>query len=122
MLEPDVREEDDARAQDVRRVEPPAEPRLDDGDVDPRLGECRESRRRDDLELRRLQTLRGRPNALHRRLEVGLGTVDAGSARSSSRRAARSSSPTESPSERSSCSIVTVAVDLPFVPTTWMAG
>ena len=30
--------------------------------------------------------------------------------------------PTESPSERSSCSIVIVAVDFPFVPTTWTAG
>jgi hypothetical protein len=30
--------------------------------------------------------------------------------------------PTESPSESKSCSIVTVAVDLPFVPTTWIAG
>ena len=30
--------------------------------------------------------------------------------------------PTESPSPSSSCSIVTVAVDFPFVPTTWTAG
>ena len=30
--------------------------------------------------------------------------------------------PTESPSESRSCSIVTVAVDFPFVPTTWIAG
>ena len=30
--------------------------------------------------------------------------------------------PVERPSASSSCSIVRVAVDLPFVPTTWMAG
>jgi hypothetical protein len=30
--------------------------------------------------------------------------------------------PTERPSARSSASIVSVAVDLPFVPTTWIAG
>jgi hypothetical protein len=30
--------------------------------------------------------------------------------------------PTRSPSESNSCSIVIVAVDFPFVPTTWIAG
>jgi hypothetical protein len=30
--------------------------------------------------------------------------------------------PTETPSESRSCSIVIVAVDFPFVPTTWIAG
>ena len=44
-----------------------------------------------------------------------------GCARSSRRRAATASSRPEA-SESRSCSIVTVAVDLPFVPTTWIAG
>ena len=35
VLEPHAREQDDARAQDVRRVEPPAEPRFDDGVLSP---------------------------------------------------------------------------------------
>ena len=34
VLEPDVREEHDARSKDVRRVVAAAEPGLDDGDVD----------------------------------------------------------------------------------------
>ena len=39
VLEPDVREQDDARAQHVRGVVPPAEARFDDRDVDLRVGE-----------------------------------------------------------------------------------
>ena len=39
VVERDVREHDDARAQDVRRVVAAAEPGLDDGDVDRRVGE-----------------------------------------------------------------------------------
>ena len=46
VLEPDVREEDDARAEDVRRVEAAAEPCLDDRDVDLGVGEGRRARRR----------------------------------------------------------------------------
>src|SRR5438034_657914 len=53
VLEGDVREQDDARPKDVRRVEAPTETGLDDGVVDVRIRECEERRPRDDLELRR---------------------------------------------------------------------
>ena len=58
VLEPDVREQDDARAKHVRRVVPPAEPGLDDGDVDAGVGEGGERGSGDDLELRRLRAPR----------------------------------------------------------------
>ena len=44
VLEPDVREQDDVRAQDVRRVEAAAEACLDDGGVDLARRELREAR------------------------------------------------------------------------------
>ena len=91
----------------VRRVVAPAEPRLDDGDVDPGCGELGERRRGDDLELRRAELPRRRrgrarppPRSPPRRRPPGC-------ARPSRRRAARSSSRPTRPSESSSCSIVT---------------
>ena len=121
VLEPDVREQDDVRAEDVRRVEPAAEPGLDDGDVDVAGRELGERGRADRLELGRLLRLGLGPDASDRRLEVGLLAVDR----------IRSAQPADvrrdcradrEPSASSSASIVRVAVDLPFVPTTWTAG
>ena len=63
VLETDVREQHDARAQHVRRVVAAAEPGLDDGDVDAGGGERRQRRRRDRLELRRAEPLGVRPDA-----------------------------------------------------------
>ena len=76
VLEPDVRQQDDVRAEDVRRVEPAAEARLDDRDVDLARRELGERRRADRLELRRLLRLRLRPDARDGGLEVGLLAVD----------------------------------------------
>ena len=59
VLEGDVREQDDRRVDDVRRVEPPAEPGLDDGHVDAALGELGERRGGQRLELGRSDVLRG---------------------------------------------------------------
>ena len=53
VLEPDVGQQHDAGAQHVRRVVAPAEPGLDDGDVDLGGGERSQRRGRDRLELRR---------------------------------------------------------------------
>ena len=55
VLEADVRQQDDARVDDVRRVEPAAESGLDDGGVDTALGEVRERGRGQRLELRRVR-------------------------------------------------------------------
>ena len=109
------------RAEDVRRVEPAAEPRLDDGDVDVALRELRERGRAERLELRRLLRLGLGPDAPDRRLEVDLLAVDV--IRSAHERTCGETvAPTDSPSASRSASIVRVAVDLPFVPTTWIAG
>ena len=51
----DVREHDDARVEHVRRVEPAAEPRLDDGDVDLRCRELGERGGGHHLELGRAE-------------------------------------------------------------------
>ena len=76
VLEGDVREQDDARPKDVRRVEAPTETGLDDGDVDVRIRECEERRPRDDLELRRPRALGRGADRLHNRLEVDLLAVE----------------------------------------------
>ncbi len=70
VLEPDVREHDHRRAEDVRRVQPPAEPRLDHGRVDPLLGEVRERGGGQRLELRRTDPLRRGPDARDRAFEA----------------------------------------------------
>ena len=76
VLEPDVRQQDDARADDVRGVVPAAEPCLDDGDVDACLGERVEGGGGDRLELRRTDALGCRANARQRRGEVRRQAVD----------------------------------------------
>ena len=120
VLEADVREQDDVAAEDVRRVEAAAEPGLDDGDVDVTHRELGERRGAERLELRRF-------------LRLGLGRTRATAA---SKSASSPSTVIRSDQERTcgdgradgeplasrSASIVRVAVDLPFVPTTWIAG
>ena len=122
VLEPDVRQQDDPGAEDVRRVVAAAEAGLDDGDVDLRVGERGQRGSGDRLELRRADLLRRRPDARAAPPRGRPGGRRAGSARPTSARAARSSSRRRALRASSSCSIVTVAVDFPFVPTTWTAG
>ena len=55
VLERDVRELDDLRADDVRRVQPSTETRLDHGHVHIRFRELEHGRGRQHLELRRAQ-------------------------------------------------------------------
>ena len=69
VLEADVRQQDDGRVEDVRRVEAAAEPGLDDGGVDFALGEVCERGGRERLELRRGDGLRGGAHARDRSLE-----------------------------------------------------
>ena len=70
VVEANVRQQDDVRAEDVRRVEPATETRLDDRDVDLARGELGEGGCADRLELRRPLRLRLRPDASDRGLEV----------------------------------------------------
>ena len=67
VLEPDVRQEDDRRVDDVRRVEPAAEAGFDRGHVDALRGELGQRRRRQRLELRRADALGGRAGRGRRR-------------------------------------------------------
>ena len=76
VLEPDVREQDDPRLEDVRRVEAAAEPGLDHRDVDLGIREGGERRGGHDLELGSTELLRSYSNARHRVLEVGFSTSD----------------------------------------------
>ena len=75
MLEPDVREQHDARSEDVRRVETTSKPCFDDRDVDSSVGEGDERGGGDDLELRRFESLCCGADACDHTLEVGLGAV-----------------------------------------------
>ncbi len=74
-----------------------------------------------DLELSRIELLRSQAHAGDGVVEVGFEAIDANplapalDMRRDRRAHAR-------PSDRSSCSMVIVAVDFPFVPTTWIAG
>ena len=54
VVERDVRDRGHAAVPGMRRVESPAKPDFDDGDVDPFIGEPSEDHRREELELRRL--------------------------------------------------------------------
>ena len=72
VLEPDVRQQDDARAKHVRRVVPAAETRLDHCDVDGGVREGCERGRGDRFELRRAELLRGGADAADCGLEVRL--------------------------------------------------
>ena len=74
MLERDVRQVNDRRVEDVRRVEPAAEPGLDRGDVDSLRGELGQRGSRQRLELRRSQPLGRRPHSADGTLEaLGVG-------------------------------------------------
>ncbi len=70
MLERDVRQVDDGRFEDVRRVQPAAEPGLDGGDVDALCGELGERGSRQRFELRRPQPLGRGPDSSDGALEA----------------------------------------------------
>ena len=74
MVARDVREDDDAGVEHVRRVVAAAEPGLDDGDVDPARRELGERSRREHLELRRSGGVRA--DARERGVEVCVCAVD----------------------------------------------
>ena len=117
VLQPDVRQQNDAGAQDVRRVVAPPEPGLDDRNVDLGVGERGERGSGDRLELCRPHSSaagRTRRSAAESRPRCPPSRMRSAHERTWGETVA----PTPSPSARSSCSIVTVAVDLPFVPTT----
>src|SRR5262245_18284343 len=75
VLEGDVGEQNDLGVDHVRSVEPPAEPRFDDGNVHSLLGELEQRRRGQDLELRRAELLRGTANPRDGPLEARLVTI-----------------------------------------------
>ena len=121
VLEPDVREQDDVRAEHVRRVVAAAEPGLDHRDVDPARRELGERRRADASNwVARCCSASGRTRASAASRSASSPSTVIRSAHE--RTCGETVAPTESPSASSSASIVRVAVDLPFVPTTWIAG
>ena len=75
VFQRDVREQDDLGVDDVRRVEPSAEPRLDDRRVHAPFRELEQRRRGLDLELRRSELLRGTADARDGPLEASLITI-----------------------------------------------
>ncbi len=91
VLEPHVREQDDARAQDVGGVVPAAEAGLDDGGVDSGLGECRERSGGEHFELGGGDLLGSGAHTAQRLLQVRLAPVDPDPLRRRSARAGRSS-------------------------------
>ena len=116
MLEPDVRQQDDARVEHVRRVEATAETGLDRRNLDTASGEVGESSRRQQLELRRVREPRPR-----RGRAPTAASKPAGSVSSRSHQPATCGdvyAPVRRPSAARSAAIVRVAVDFPFVPTT----
>ena len=70
VLQVDVREQDDPGVDHVRRIQPAAEPGLDDGDVHLGLGELEQRRRGQGLELGGAEGIRRRPHALEGALDV----------------------------------------------------
>ena len=76
VLQRDVGQQDDLGVDDVRRVEPSAEPRLDDRDVHALLRELEQRGRGQHLELRRPELLRGTANARDGPLEACLVTIE----------------------------------------------
>ena len=122
VLERDVRQHLDRRAEDVRRVVAAAEPRLDDGDVDLRRRELGQGGGGEHLELRRLDPLGLGAHALDRRLRSPLPRPRTRMRSLHPRTCGERYAPTASPASASSASIVRVTVDLPFVPTTWIDG
>ena len=95
VLERDVREQHDRRVDDVRRVEPPAEARLDDGHVHSVLGELGQRGGCQHLELGRSERFRGTANARDGPLERSPDHNPA--ARASPRRAATCRRPPAGP-------------------------
>ena len=75
VLQRHVREQNDLSVDDVGRIEPPAETRLDDGHVHSLLRELEQGSRGQDLELRRPELLRGTANPRDGPLEAGLITI-----------------------------------------------
>ena len=115
VLETDVRQEHDGSVEHVRRVEPPAEARFDDGRRDAAFGEARERGRGERLELRRADGLGRGTDVGDRALERG-GSVSRRSCQPLT--CGEVYTPTSRPSARNSAAMVRAAVDLPFVPTT----
>src|SRR5918995_6422298 len=76
VLERDVREQHDLGVDDVGRIESPPEPGLDDGDVDPLLGELRKRRRRQRLELHRADRFGVRTDASDGTFEICFCPID----------------------------------------------
>ena len=76
VLERDVRQQHDPRVEDVRRVEPSAEPRLDDRHVHSCFGELGQRRSRQRLELGRADTLCRAAHVRDRVLEVRILPAD----------------------------------------------
>ena len=83
-------------------------------------GELRQRGRRQRLELRRTDAARPRAGSDRRRARTPSSSVSSRSA--PARDVRRRVAPTRSLSVASSAAIVRVAVDLPFVPTTWIDG
>ena len=75
VFERDVGEQDDLGVDDVRRVEPSAEPGLDDRRVHALFRELEQRRGGQDFELRRPELLRGTADPRDGPLEAGLVTI-----------------------------------------------
>ena len=132
VLEPDVGQHDDRRAQHAGRVVAPAEAGLDDRDLDPAPRQLVERRGGDQLELghavARLQPavdLRGRRRrraARRRRTRPARGRGRrSGCARRTSVRCGERNAPARTPCASSSAAVMRTVELLPFVPTTWIA-
>ena len=121
VLEPDVREQDDVRAEHVRRVEAPAEPGLDDGDVDSRVANSANAAAQSVSNcVASCASASGRTRPIAASKSASSPSTVIRSAHE--RMCGETVAPTDSPSASRNASIVRVAVDLPFVPTTWIAG
>ena len=122
VLEPDVREQDDAGAENVRRVEPTTETSASTTATSMpvsakvanaaavTISNCVASRSSACARTRATASSKSTLTPFNRIRSPQLATCG------------EIVEPTASPSESRSCSIVTVAVDFPFVPTTWIAG
>ena len=122
VVDADRRHAGDQRPHDVRRVEPAAEPRLDDRDVDVRAREEVEGHRRRRLEERRAEALDRRRPALDEVDDVRPRRPRSPSTTMRSRKSTRCGDvylPTRSPCARSSASSVAQTLPFPFVPATW---
>ena len=122
MLEGDVREDDDARVEDVGRVVPPAEAGLDDGDVDLGGRELGERGGGQRLELGRADRLGRRSRTRARaasRSASSPADADPLGPGDDVRRRVRADA--HALGERAAPRPSRAVVVLPFVPTTWIA-